>query len=93
LDAILKVINLSKRFGGIRAVEKINFELYEEKILGLVGDNGAGKSTLIKILSGVYIPDEGKIFWKDKEVEMSSPKYTRDLRIETICQDLSLAIT
>lgn len=88
---MLKVVNLSKRFGGIHAVEKVSFELYKGEILGLVGDNGAGKSTLIKMISGVYIPDEGKIFWKGKKIEINSPRYARELGIETIYQDLSLA--
>ncbi len=88
---MLKVVNLSKRFGGIHAVEKVSFELYKGEILGLVGDNGAGKSTLIKMISGVYIPDEGKIFWKGKKMEINSPRYARELGIETIYQDLSLA--
>lgn len=91
MNPMLKVVNLSKRFGGIHAVEKVSFELYKGEILGLVGDNGAGKSTLIKMISGVYIPDEGKIFWKGKKMEINSPRYARELGIETIYQDLSLA--
>lgn len=91
MDSILKVVNLFKYFGGVHAVENMSFELSEGEVLGLVGDNGAGKSTLIKMISGVYTPDKGEMFWKGKRIEINSPKYARELGIETIYQDLSLA--
>ena len=56
---ILKTENLSKNFGGLSAVNKINFTLEEGEIRGLIGPNGSGKSTFFNLLSGIYLPEEG----------------------------------
>jgi ABC-type sugar transport system ATPase subunit len=85
------VENLSKHFGGVRAVNNVSFSLYEAQVMGLVGDNGAGKSTLINMISGVVPPSHGKIFWCGQELSRLSPRELRELGIETIYQDLSLA--
>jgi len=61
------------------------------EVVGLVGDNGAGKSTLIKMVSGVYQPDGGEIYFAGKNVTFAGPREARDLGIETIYQDLALA--
>ncbi len=55
---------ISKSFGRIDALKKIDLLIYPGEIIGLIGDNGAGKSTLIKILSGIYSPDSGSILYK-----------------------------
>jgi simple sugar transport system ATP-binding protein len=60
------------------------------EVLGLVGDNGAGKSTLIKMISGVYVPDGGRLVLKGHDVSFASPQDARDAGIETIYQDLAL---
>ena len=70
---LLKVENLSKSFGAIRAVHDVSFELEGGKILGLVGDNGAGKSTLLNILFGRLQPSSGKIFFEGEEVRFRDP--------------------
>ena len=57
---ILELQNITKSFPGVKALDRVNLQLREGEILGLVGENGAGKSTLMKILSGVYTPDEGE---------------------------------
>jgi len=88
---LLRVENLSKRFGGVHAVKNASFDLHEEEVLGLVGDNGAGKSTLIKMISGVLQPTSGKLYWKDEETALSGVSDARNLGIETIYQDLALA--
>jgi len=88
---LLRVVNISKRFGGVRAVEKVSFDSWPGEVMGLVGDNGAGKSTLIKMISGVYVPEEGDIYWKGERINLTSPRNARELGIETIYQDLSLA--
>jgi len=59
--------------------------------VGLLGDNGAGKSTLIKMISGVYHPDDGKIFFEGEELKLGSPMKALELGIETLYQDLALA--
>lgn len=90
---ILVMKSVSKSFGAIKALNSVDFELYPNEILGLVGDNGAGKSTLIKIISGVLIPDEGEIYLDDKKVNIKSPHDARNLGIETVYQDLALLNT
>jgi simple sugar transport system ATP-binding protein len=88
---ILKVQSVSKRFGGVHALENVSLELYPGEVLALAGDNGAGKSTLIKIISGVHHPDEGTIWYSGSEVTFENPQRAREHGIETIYQDLALA--
>ena len=88
--AVLETQGLCKFFGGIKAVNNVDFKLYENEILGLVGDNGAGKSTLIKTISGLYKKDDGKIYLGSKEVEINSPIDARRYGIETVYQDQGL---
>lgn len=91
MEPLLEVRDISKHFLGIRALEKVNFRINPRERVGLVGDNGAGKSTLIKIIAGIQLPTEGEIYWEGKQVTMESPTVARELGIETIYQDLSLA--
>jgi simple sugar transport system ATP-binding protein len=90
-SAILEVRELSKRFGGVHALEKVSLDLHPGEVLALAGDNGAGKSTLIKTISGVHKPDEGTISYDGKQVIFENPQQARDHGIETIYQDLALA--
>ncbi len=87
---ILQVKNLSKRFGGLVAVDNVSLEVYPGEVVGLLGDNGAGKSTLIKLISGVHHPDGGQILFDESEVNFSTPLDARRVGIETIYQDLAL---
>jgi len=87
---LIEMKNITKYFGGVRALHNVDFELYPNEIVGLVGGNGAGKSTLIKILSGAFIPDSGRIYCDGKEVHLRSPRAARELGIETVYQDLAL---
>ena len=59
---IIELKNITKRFGGITALNKASLHVNAGEVVGLIGDNGAGKSTLIKTLVGVYNPEEGEIF-------------------------------
>lgn len=79
-----------KRFGTITALDGVDFSVHEQQVMALLGDNGAGKSTLIKILTGVYTPTRGKIFFEGQPVQISSPRDARRLGIETCYQDLAL---
>jgi len=88
--SLAKMVDIEKNFGAIQALKKVNIEIRPGEILGLLGDNGAGKSTLIKILAGVIPPDEGRIYFEDKEVKFSSPKDAKAVGIETVHQALSL---
>lgn len=87
---LLKTVDLSKRFGGLVAVNQVSLEVYPGEVIGLVGDNGAGKSTLIKMISGVYNPDGGQIFLEGQEVRFDTPMEARKRGVETIYQDLAL---
>ncbi|MFQ5795050.1 MAG: ATP-binding cassette domain-containing protein [Candidatus Bipolaricaulia bacterium] len=87
---VVQMKRISKRFGGIRALQRVDFELNHDEIVGLVGDNGAGKSTLIKILAGVYSPNEGEILFEGRQVTIRNPKDAKLLGIETVYQELAL---
>ena len=91
MEILLNAKNLTKRFGGLVAVDDVSLDVNLGEVVGLVGDNGAGKSTLIKMIAGVYHPDEGQIYFGNQEVTFNSPREARDLGIETIYQDLALA--
>jgi ABC-type sugar transport system ATPase subunit len=91
IEPILSVKGLVKRFGGLTAVNHVSLDIYPGEVLGLVGDNGAGKSTLIKMIAGVYQPNEGEIYFESNPVHISNPAQARSLGIETIYQDLALA--
>jgi len=87
---LLQVVNITKRFGGLVAVDNVSMDVNVGEVVGLVGDNGAGKSTLIKMVSGVYQPDGGEIYFDGKLVNFANPREARDSGIETIYQDLAL---
>jgi ABC-type sugar transport system ATPase subunit len=91
MEAMLAVKDMVKRFGGLTAVNQVSMEVYPHEVVGLVGDNGAGKSTLIKMISGVYKPDGGLIFFQGQERQINSPMESREMGIETIYQDVALA--
>jgi simple sugar transport system ATP-binding protein len=88
--AAVKMEGITKNFGAIKALDDVTITLRQGEVLGIVGDNGAGKSTLIKILSGVYRPDKGDIYFEGKKVKFNSPIEARRMGIETIYQDLAL---
>lgn len=87
---ILQIKELSKRFGGLVAVDAVSMQVYPGEVVGLLGDNGAGKSTLIKLISGVHRPDSGQMMFNGSEVSFASPLDARQVGIETIYQDLAL---
>ena len=60
-DVILKVDNISLRFGGVKALTDISFDVREHEIRAIIGPNGAGKSSMLNVINGVYTPQEGKI--------------------------------
>lgn len=91
MDKLLQIANVTKRFGGLIAVNNVSMDVNLGEVIGLIGDNGAGKSTLIKLISGVYQPDEGELYFNNKKVSFANPREARDAGIETIYQDLALA--
>lgn len=72
-EPILKVENLSKRFGGVSAVSGVSFELYEGETLGIIGPNGSGKSTLINLITGFAKPDSGSVLFRGKNITGAAP--------------------
>ena len=90
---VLELKGITKRFGGLVALDHVDLDLYENEVLALVGDNGAGKSTLIKIISGAYTPDEGEIYINSKKVVFNNPSDAKKEGIETVYQDLALVDT
>jgi ABC-type sugar transport system ATPase subunit len=90
-EPILDAQGISKAFGHVQALYNVDFELYSNEVVALVGDNGAGKSTLIKILSGVYQKDSGEIFVDGELVDIRDPLDAQKLAgISTVYQDLAL---
>ena len=71
---VLKIENLNKSFGDLKAVQNINLEIYSGELFGLLGPNGAGKSTLISMIAGSLRADNGKIFFHGKEVATEDKK-------------------
>ncbi len=88
--AAVKLRDISKTFGTIKANDKVWLDIYRGEILALLGENGSGKTTLMNMLSGIYFPDEGQIFVDDKEVVIRSPKDAFDLGIGMIHQHFKL---
>jgi simple sugar transport system ATP-binding protein len=90
---IVRLEGVQKYFGAIQALRDIDLAVGGNEIVGLIGDNGAGKSTLIKVLTGVLAPDAGRIFVRDRELDLSdySVRMAHEMSIETVYQDKSLA--
>jgi D-xylose transport system ATP-binding protein len=89
-EPLLALQGVTKRFGAVQALDGVDLEIHAGEVVALVGDNGAGKSTLVKILSGIYSPDEGNFFFDGEPVSISSPQAATALGIATVYQDLAL---
>ena len=90
-EPILSATGMSKYFGGLTAVDSVDFAIYPGEVVALLGDNGAGKSTLIKCVSGVYRPEHGQVAFNGEDITGHAPADIRSRGIETIYQDLALA--
>lgn len=89
-NILVSMEGIDKSFPGVKALNQCRFELRPGEVHALVGENGAGKSTLMKVLSGIYTKDAGRILFKGKEVDISSPRTAQDLGISIIHQELNL---
>ena len=91
--SIVRLEGVQKFFGAVQALRDIDLAVGRNEIVGLIGDNGAGKSTLIKVMTGVLQPTSGRIFIRDRELNLAdySVRMAHDLSIETVYQDKSLA--
>jgi simple sugar transport system ATP-binding protein len=88
--AVLELVNVSRHFGAIQAVNDVSFALQPGEVVGLMGDNGAGKSTLVKMIAGNFQPTHGSIRMDDRELVMHKPVDARRHGIEIVHQDLAL---
>jgi len=87
----LRLEDIVKTFPGVRALDGVSFEVLPGEVHALLGENGAGKSTLMKVLGGIYQPDEGRIFIQEQPANMTSPLNAKSKGVVFIHQELSLA--
>jgi D-xylose transport system ATP-binding protein len=88
---LLELRGVSKAFGAVQALYRVDFEVRRGEVMALVGDNGAGKSTLIKSVVGIYPFDEGEVRYEGERVNIHGPRDAAKLGIEVVYQDLALA--
>ncbi|MFZ2100239.1 MAG: ATP-binding cassette domain-containing protein, partial [Oricola sp.] len=88
--ALFRMEGISKRYGGVHALEKAQLNVHAGRVHAILGENGAGKSTLIKVMSGVVAPDEGRMFLDGKPVVFADPASANRAGIVCIFQELSL---
>jgi len=93
MDSILELNNITKRFPGVLANDQVNFDLKKGEIHALIGENGAGKSTLMNVLFGIYQQEEGQVFYKGEELDISGPEDAIDLGIGMVHQHFMLVPT
>lgn len=86
-EVILEIRNISKSFGGIKALQDVSFDVLKGRVLALVGENGAGKSTLMKILTGSVMPDSGTLTLEDEVVSFSNPYDAAEKGISIVYQE------
>jgi ABC-type uncharacterized transport system ATPase subunit len=90
LEEAVVLKNITKRFPGIVANDRVNLQIQKGEIHAIVGENGAGKSTLMKILAGLYQPDEGEIYIFGKKEKIASPNKAIELKIGMVHQHFML---
>lgn len=89
-EYLLQMTGIDKSFGGVHALDHVNFAVRPGKVMCLAGENGCGKSTLVKIISGVYTRDSGQVTFEGKTIEKITPAEATRLGIQVIYQDLSI---
>lgn len=89
-NTLLRAIDMDKSYGGVHALRRASFELYEGEVHALIGENGAGKSTLIKIITGAIAPDAGELEFNGKRIAQNSPRLAKQLGIAAIYQQPAL---
>lgn len=92
-EPVIEMRNITKRFGDVTANEDVNLSLYPGEIHALLGENGAGKSTLMNVLTGIYKPNSGEIYYHGKKVSIKSPKQAVDMGIGMVHQHFRLIPT
>lgn len=90
LKEIIRLEGITKRYGGVTALNNVSLSIQAGEVHAVVGENGAGKSTMMKVLSGIVQPDEGKIIVRGKETKIQSPREAESLGIAMVFQELNL---
>jgi ABC-type sugar transport system ATPase subunit len=85
---MIRVNGITKAFPGVKALDGVSLSIRPGEVHALLGENGSGKSTLTKIISGLYQPNEGELFWEDKPVRWSKPRDAADAGIHVVYQEL-----
>src|ERR1044072_199066 len=89
-NALLELSGVSKRFGPVQALDRVDFAVHAGEVVGLVGDKGAGESTMVKAIARIHSPDEGTLRFDGREIKVSRPQDATRLGIATVYQDLAL---
>jgi branched-chain amino acid transport system ATP-binding protein len=89
-DVILDLQNISLRFGGVKALTDISFDVREHEVRAIIGPNGAGKSSMLNVINGVYHPQDGKIFWHGEERKRMEPHMAARQNIARTFQNIAL---
>lgn len=95
-DALLNTRCLSKHFGGVEAVSEVDFRLEGGEIRGLIGPNGAGKTCFLNLLSGIYAPTSGEIWYEGRDITKQAPRLRchigigRTFQVAQLCDDMSV---
>lgn len=90
MTPVLEMKNVEKRFGGVRAIDNFSVEIMPNTIHGLIGPNGAGKTTIFNNITGIYKPDNGHIFFNEKNITNTSPHLVAQLGIARTFQNIRL---
>jgi len=90
MTPLLALNGITKVFPGVRALENVQLELWPGKVTALIGENGAGKSTLVKVMTGIYQPDEGEILYKAIPIQLPTPDSAHKVGITAIHQETVL---
>lgn len=89
-EEILKMVNITKRFAGITALDQVQFSCNKGEVHILAGENGAGKSTILKILAGIHQADEGEVYFHGNKVSIRNPEQSQKMGIAMVFQELTL---
>ena len=89
-EALLELKNITKEFPGVKALDNVSLDVKTGEVVGVIGENGAGKSTLMKVLTGVYPPTSGSIFYQGKEVKFNTTAEAYALGINIVFQEFNL---
>ena len=89
-DVVLKVDNISLRFGGVRAITGVSFEIRKGEIFSIIGPNGAGKTSMLNVINGFYHPQEGTITWKGMPRKQMRPHEAAATGIARTFQNVAL---